>query len=72
VTIRTSEWVDEVANFRRVGSLARDQPGFRFGKTLRSKRVPVSYGNTGKLERGGLLYRQPTAGRGKTLEKEIP
>jgi hypothetical protein len=55
VTIRTSEWVDEVANFRRVGSLARVQPGSRFGKTLRSKRVPVSHGNTGKLGRGGLL-----------------
>jgi hypothetical protein len=72
VTIRASEWFEKVANFRRVGSLARDQPGSRFGKTLRSKRVPVSYGNTGKLERGGLLQRQPTAGRGKTLEKEIP
>jgi hypothetical protein len=55
VTIRASEWFEKVANFRRVGSLARDQPGSRFGKTLRSKRVPVSYGNTGKLERGGLL-----------------
>jgi hypothetical protein len=55
VTIRASEWCDEVANFRRVGSLARDQLGSRFGKTLRSKRVPVLYGNAGKLERGGLL-----------------
>jgi len=43
-TARTSEWFDEVHNLRRVGSLARDQPGSRFGDTLRSSRAPVSHG----------------------------
>jgi len=46
-TARTSEWFDEVQNLRRVGSLARDQPGSRFGDTLGSSRSSVSHGGRG-------------------------
>jgi len=35
--------IEEARNLRRVGSLARDAPGFRFGKTLWSRTEDVSY-----------------------------
>jgi hypothetical protein len=43
VSSRTSERLDEVANLKRVGCLARDESGLRCGDTLRCRRESVPY-----------------------------
>jgi len=68
-----AETVEEARNLRRVGGLARDLPGSRFGETLwsRCEDVPYALGRSSRGEvRGSTDYGRESRDPGEVKTQE--